>query len=109
MELEGGDVDVEELEFAENTDGVVGPLAGAGGAVIWMEGEGLGEGVGEEGVGVVGGGCDGGRGGEGDGHGEDEAAGVVGVFAKEVDAGGGDAGDGVRRCGHRYVRRSPKT
>jgi hypothetical protein len=31
------------------------------------------------------------------------------VFAKEVDAGGGDAGDGVRRCGHRYVRRSPKT
>jgi hypothetical protein len=109
VELEGGDVDVEELEFAEDADGVVGPMAGAGGAVAARECEGLGEGVGEEGVSVVGGGCDGGRGGEGDGHGEDEAAGVVGVFAEEVDAGGGDAGDGVRRCGHRCVRRSPRT
>ena len=97
VEIEGRGFDAALLQLTEHADGIVGPEAAGGGAVVAVEGEGVGKELAGEAVTTIGAGGDGGVGGEGDGHGEDEAAGVVGVLAEQVDAGGRDALDGPVR------------
>ncbi len=94
-------MDAAQLQLAEDADRVVRPETAGGGAVVAVDGEGLGEEFAGEDVGVVSAGSNGDVRGEGDGHGEDESAGIVGVLAEEVDASGRDA---VYRFAGRVVR-----
>jgi len=88
IEGEGRWFDAEQLELAEDADGVVGPVACGFGAVVEGGVADLGEEIAVEAVTGTGVGGDRCNGEEGDRHGEDETAGVVGVLADEVDAGG---------------------
>ena len=83
------------LQLTEDADGVVGPEAAGGRAVVAIDGEGFGEEFAGEAVEIVSSWGDGDVRGEGNGHGENEAAGVVGVFTEKIDASGGDALNGL--------------